>query len=235
MYDVIDMWPESFPVAFLRKTPLFAIWKKPRTEGFNLADYIVAECDYYLSEIKPENLGSAKVLKLFKGITNEHRNEVLKSLDNYSSGINKGTITLCYLGSINNIIDLDSIKTVVSALLSDQYRIVFHIIGDGSSRDQFVEMLTALGCEVEYHGKVFDEKVKRQILGKCDFGINMMRRNIKVGLTLKSIDYLNNGLPIINNIPGDTWSFVDNNGVGINFDGDTEQLVNNISKTDIRH
>ena len=48
------------------------------------------------------------------------------------------------------------------------------------------------------------------------FGINMMKPGICVGLTMKSIDYFCYGLPLINNIPGDTWKLVEKEQIGIN-------------------
>lgn len=51
----------------------------------------------------------------------------------------------------------------------------------------------------------------------------------KVGLTMKSIDYLENGLPLINNIAGDTSNFVNEYLIGFNYintDSVVEQLVN---------
>ena len=41
-----------------------------------------------------------------------------------------------------------------------------------------------------------------------------------IGLTVKSIDYFEHGLPIINNISGDTWKFIEEKNVGINIDED---------------
>lgn len=53
-----------------------------------------------------------------------------------------------------------------------------------------------------------------------------MKKDVLVGLTMKSLDYFKNGIPIINNINGDTWEFVENYGVGINTtDGFISSLV----------
>ena len=48
---------------------------------------------------------------------------------------------------------------------------------------------------------------------------------------MKSMDYFEAGLPIINNIHGDTWSFVDKFGIGVNFDKTldvSDALSNNV-------
>ena len=53
-------------------------------------------------------------------------------------------------------------------------------------------------------------------MSKCHFGLNIMKESVCVGLTTKSIDYFSCGLPIINNIKGDTWNIVEKYNVGIN-------------------
>ena len=40
-----------------------------------------------------------------------------------------------------------------------------------------------------------------------------MKDSVFVGLTMKSIDYFEAGLPILNTIKGDTWKFVDELGI----------------------
>ena len=47
-------------------------------------------------------------------------------------------------------------------------------------------------------------------------GINIYKRHLNIGLTLKSIDYFRYGLPLLNSIPGDTSEFVKKYGVGVN-------------------
>ena len=41
-----------------------------------------------------------------------------------------------------------------------------------------------------------------------------------MGLTMKSIDYLSFGLPLINTIGGDTWDIIEKYGIGVNVDPD---------------
>lgn len=45
-----------------------------------------------------------------------------------------------------------------------------------------------------------------------------MKNTVVVGLTMKSMDYFEAGLPIINNIHGDTWDIIANNKLGFNSD-----------------
>ena len=52
-----------------------------------------------------------------------------------------------------------------------------------------------------------------------------MKDSVKVGLTIKSIDYFCYGLPIINTIKGDTWEIIEQKQVGINYFNDEKLLL----------
>ena len=99
---------------------------------------------------------------------------------------NKDEASLCYLGSINNIIDIEGIGKVVKDI-AKRRKTTVHIIGDGEKKEQLCEALKAAGAEVVCYGAVFDEKEKIKIFSRCSYGINMMKKDICVGLTMKSI------------------------------------------------
>ena len=44
-----------------------------------------------------------------------------------------------------------------------------------------------------------------------------MKDSVEVGLTTKSLEYFSMGIPLINNIRGDTWDIVEEYGAGINY------------------
>ena len=79
-----------------------------------------------------------------------------------------------------------------------------------------IEEVKGSGAIVEYYGKVYDPKEKQQIFDKCHFGLNIMKDTVCVGLTLKSIDYFQHGLPILNSIQADTAQIVEKYKTGIN-------------------
>ena len=91
------------------------------------------------------------------------------------------------------------------------------------------------GASVVYHGKIYDPQAKQDIFDKCHFGLNIMKNCVCVGLTMKSIDYFQHGLPIINNIPGDTAEIINKYKVGINIDKDLKSscflndILNNLN------
>lgn len=219
--DVIDLWPESLPLSCLRKTFPAKIWADFRNESLKLANHVFLECGLYkekLKDVVPNLKEKSSVLYLFKKQTTKERELVLKTIEEYEIIKAKfpNKIRMAYLGSINNIIDVDGICDVVKNFLNNGQEVEVRIIGEGQSRNSFLKALESSGAEVNYYGKIFDENEKIKILGICDFGLNMMKDNIIVGLTIKSIDYFSMGLPIINNIKGDTWDLVHNNDLGLN-------------------
>ena len=73
-------------------------------------------------------------------------------------------------------------------------------------------------CEVIYHGAIRDEKKKMEIFSGCHAGINIYKEGLYIGLTVKCIDYFEHGLPILNNIKGDTYRLVEEYRAGYNVD-----------------
>lgn len=231
--DIIDMWPESFPSNPLLNTPIFSNWKRMRDKGLGAADGIVIECDYYLQELGSEYKDKCRSLKLFKDLSQEELAEIEDVIQFQDSHIDQGTLNLCYLGSINNIIDLDSIQKILREL-NLYYKVTVHMIGAGNSKEAFKDIVNKTGCILKDYGTVFDEIKKRNILTKCDFGLNLMKESVRVGLTIKSIDYLANGLPIINNIKGDTWALVEQEKIGVNYTSDAQKMIKDIENCNIK-
>lgn len=212
--DIIDMWPESMPVDFLQKTFFYRKWAGMRNKALMISDYVFTECKVYTECLESYLKKNFETLYLYKNFTKEellYRNTKLQQFKTDDDN----SICLGYLGSINYIVDIEEIKNIVREL-KKKYKVKFRIIGDGERRDEFLRALSEEQVEIEYYGKIFDEKEKINILINCDYGINMMIDKVKVGLTTKSIDYFSYGLPIINNIKGDTWNMVKENFLGVN-------------------
>ncbi len=214
IFDVIDMWPESMPLKFAKGTPLYILWTNLRNSNLKYADYVFTECQLYQKELKQYLPKYYDTLHLFKDQTEEQRQLVLDNIEEIRH--DNSHIIIGYLGSINNIIDISSIRRVIY-LLTTQYKVELRIIGGGESKDILLDSLKMCGVKVKYYGKIFDEKKKIEILTPCDFALNLMKDTVKVGLTIKSIDYFSYGIPIINNIKGDTWNLVEKEKIGLNF------------------
>ena len=210
--DIFDMWPETFPNSRVKQLLAwpFGKWGQLRNRALSQADVVATECAlyqdvlrHYCSRDKLQTLHLAKERVLQEPAMAEG---------------NEG-ISLCYLGSINNIIDIPRIGEIIGKLPKP---VQLHIIGDGERREELISTAKAAGAAVTFHGKVFDPEKKQEIFDCCHYGLNVMKSTVFVGLTLKSMDYFDGGLPIINTIQGDTWEFVKNNPIGINYCENTD-------------
>ena len=211
--DIIDLWPESMPIDRIRNLPPAKIWKGWRDNCIDVADHVFTECQLYQDKLDLDR-SRASTLHLFKNQAKEDKSlveNIIKNRD-YKDSL----VKFAYLGSMNNIIDIEGICAVIKSIIDKGYKCELHAIGDGESRAQFESAVKQTGCQTFFYGVIFDEKEKIRILASCDYAFNMMKDRIAVGLTIKSIDYFSYGIPVINSIPGDTRELIDANGVGIN-------------------
>ena len=232
IFDIIDLWPESLPVGGIEKTYPIKYWKNLRDDQLKAADHIVTECALYgdLLGLNKENVSimywpKTEEVRLSDG------SEICK--ENDCAGVDKAqsaeddgskddkaymdaeSIHIAYLGSINNIIDIPLISEILSKV-NKRKHVILEVIGNGEQAEAFTEALKNAGIEYHLHGAVFDEDKKQKILQGCEWGINIMKPGVKVGLTMKSVEYMANGLKLINNIPGDTWDIVEGEQIGVN-------------------
>lgn len=205
-FDIIDLWPETMPLGKIKLLPPFMLWKTIRDNSFNYCDCVITECNLY-NEILKDKLKKVKTETLYLA----KQDIDIKS----NPKISNEEVHLCYLGSINNIIDIDKIRKIIKEI-NDVKPTTLHIIGDGEKREKLIDSVRNVGANVEYHGKIYDSIKKQKILDKCHFGLNIMKDSVCVGLTMKSIDYFQNSLPIINNIPFDTTDLIRKYEAGLN-------------------
>ncbi|MBU3127156.1 glycosyltransferase [Clostridium tagluense] len=216
IFDLIDLWPETMPVERIKDMPPFNFWRLMRDKSLKYADLVITECNLYQSILKIVLKGiKTETIYLAKRKVNIDRHPLF----------NKDEIHLGYLGSINNIIDIPNIKRLIKSI-HEIKPVTIHVIGDGESRDVLIDEIKSTGAIVEYHGKIYDPQKKQDIFDKCRFGLNIMKDTVCVGLTMKSIDYFQAGLPIINSIQADTAEIVDKYNIGINV---TNENIENVA------
>lgn len=208
--DVFDMWPESMPVKTKNMIVNwgFDIWRNFRNKNLKFADQIWIECDYYRELLSAQKINLPMETKY---LTLENAETSIETK------VSEDEIDLCYLGSINNIIDISLIEKIVSELAKNK-RTRIHIIGDGERKDEFLEILKQNSIEIIDHGKVYEIDKLQEIFNQCWFGVNVLREGLAIGITMKSISYFRGGLPIINTVQGDTSRFVEECNIGINVD-----------------
>lgn len=208
--DVFDMWPESMTVKTKNMIVNrgFDIWRNFRNKNLKFADQIWIECDYYRELLSAQKINLPMETKY---LTLENAETSIETK------VSEDEIDLCYLGSINNIIDISLIEKIVSELAKNK-RTRIHIIGDGERKAEFLEILKQNSIEIIDHGKVYEIDKLQEIFNQCWFGVNVLREDLAIGITMKSISYFRGGLPIINTVQGDTSRFVEECNIGINVD-----------------
>ena len=208
IFDLIDLWPETMPIGSMKKYFPFTIWRNLRDKNLKYADSIFTECDLYRN----------KLANVLCGIETQTL-YLARPLIPYEPHLDlpDERINLCYLGSINNIIDIDAVAKIIFNFKKRQ-SVELHIVGDGERKDELIAAVKKVGASVVFHGKIYDRTEKQKIFDSCHYGLNIMKQSVCVGLTMKSMDYLEFGLPIINNIKGDTWIAVDQYAIGINME-----------------
>lgn len=202
--EVGDMWPESLPISDKVKKFIYlplAYWKLLRDRNLGYFDMVITECDKFESYIRKIHPNTRKLYFCKK-----------KNIRNYEL---KSKLSLLYLGSINNIIDIDKITDICNEIKKHR-EMNLHIIGDGEKKEFFLEKLKLNNIEYIFHDKIFDDNKKMKVFELCHFGLNIMKNSVYVGMTMKSLDYFSFGLPIINNIDGDTKSLLMDNNIGYN-------------------
>lgn len=206
IFDVYDLWPESFP---LNNTKIFlSFWKKIRDDNLKIADLILTECNYYKNYLQKFNLGK-KIETVYLGKV------PLREKINYN--YRDEIINLCYLGSINHIIDLEIMVNLLD-VINKKKKICLYIIGDGEKRELLLKKLSQKDVKYTFCGKLYDEKKINYIFSLCQYGINIYSSNTSIGLTMKSIDYFRAGLPIITMNIKDTDELVKKYKCGFSID-----------------
>lgn len=225
IFEIGDMWPETLPVNNRIKkllSPFLKAWKLLRDRYIGCGDGIIFECELFYKYLKNKIKDiPAKVIYLTKDI--DGRDTFVPS-----PKIEK-EVSFCYVGSLNNIFD----ENLTSELLNQialTHSVNLHLIGDGEKKSVFLKMLR--NVNVIDHGIVYDEEKKAEIYSQCHIALNLMKTNVFVGLTMKSIEYFAAGLPMINNIPEDTMNIIEKKCCGFNYAGDVYTLIDWIDSLD---
>lgn len=220
MLDIVDLHPESIPINQRIKNigNFFGLyfWKNLRDRAIKYSDKVIVECEYYISAISNKYKDKISTIYLSKKSEITHL-----SLEN----IQEDVINIVYLGSIGHIYDFDSLINLSELLMKNNVKVNIHIIGDGEKRAWLLDELTNKHIPYTYYGKIYDEKEKQKIMEFCDFGFNGFKPETSVGLSYKSIDYMDYGLALINSTKHDTWNLIENHGAGLNYSSDNIPLL----------
>lgn len=213
-FDVIDVWPETMPIKSFKSFFPFRVWKQMRDDHLNQADVIFTECELFQT-VLPESC-QPKMKTLFWS-----REEMPLDMPLHLS---EEEMHFCYLGAINNIIDIDRISSFLGACQKHKPT-VLHIIGHGESKETLIQEVKKNNVSVIDHGSIYEQEQKQEIFNLCHYGLNVMKDSVVVGLSMKSLDYMCGQLPLINTIGGDTHVLCQKTQLGYNIDDSSIQQI----------
>jgi len=207
--DVMDLWPETMPVAGFSHTPPGWIWRNLRDRYLDRADVVVTESGGYWKTLQK----SCDRRKLYTLYTT--RDMQLRRLNGRPPA---DRIALCLLGRLDQYVDFPAVGRLVREC---GYPVDLHVIGEGEESSKLRQTAESAGANVIFHGEVYSTEKKWSIFDRCHCGLNLLKAELSPERALKSEDYLKASMPVINNVRGAMWDFVERYPVGLNYDGGT--------------
>lgn len=224
--DIYDLYPETIPISKEMKKILkyfgFGFWSYLRDSTIKYADCFIGSCQYYFTYLGLKEDSKHKMIPLCKG---EAQIENVEK-QNYNS------VNIVYLGALTGNYDFDGLIELMVLLKKAGRASHLDIIGDGEKKDWLLNRCKEECLDFNFYGRVYDDSAKSRIMRNCHFGFNGFKANAAIALSYKSMEYMSNGLALINSCKEDTWELVELEGIGINYTcGKIDDLVRKILAT----
>lgn len=224
--DIVDLWPEALPVGpkakklFMRTLGLPWVWS--RNLFYSRASLFLSHSKYFLKFTKTKK---SLWLPLMQSGTLPQSIQKRAPIDQ--------EIRICVLGSINNVLNIDSLVLLTSEIQKlikqsgSPRKLILEILGGGERKETMIKeiQMAAPKWKVQDHGVSYDPELKQSILNRCHFGYNGYRSTTAIGITYKSIDFASYGNVFINSVQGDLKSLVLQYLAGYNFELGEESLL----------
>ena len=145
IFEIFDMWPETFPSGSMKRLLAlpFSVWAGLRDKNLSAADRVIPECRLFCRKL---------------GLPEENAIYLASRRDpdqTPEAHLRSDGLDLCYLGAINNVVNVDAIADL-TAQLARLKPVTVHVIGDGEKCPQLLQALRDAGAEVDWLGVVFD-------------------------------------------------------------------------------
>lgn len=223
--DIYDLYPETIPIPPKAKKILkyagFWFWAYLRNATIKSSDLFIGSCHYYFTYLGLKDDEKHHMIPLCKG---EAQIDVVNKK-------NCDVLHIVYLGALTGNYDFEGLVELMIALKKLNRRAHLDIIGEGDRRKWLLNCLTAVDIQYKFHGRIYDDEIKKRIMANAHFGFNGFKENATIALSYKSMEYMSNGLALINSCKEDTWDLVANEHIGINYKTDsTTDLAASLSK-----
>ena len=213
--DVRDKWPDIFlvhPSLYLVLWPLFLLKKYI----FNNTNHLISISPaYYNWALSNKSIDNENILPLVQANVMKVERKMLPN----------APIKLLFVGSLGTTYNLEMILTIHDTLIQKNIPFQIHICGDGPRKEWLIENI-GNRKHIIMCGWLNKEELQLK-LNEAHFGLMLYYPNAPQGWPNKLIEYMANGLPIINTLKGESWTLVENERLGFNFQSDDIfELVN---------
>jgi glycosyltransferase involved in cell wall biosynthesis len=230
MYEM-DLWPESLLAGGItKKSLIYKHYKRVSAKLYSQFDKIVVSTKEHIPYIKA--LPGCRDLDI--DYLAQYADTIFEE-SNFGSEDN-GTIDLMFAGNIGKAQSVDTIIKA-AALLKDDSRFKFHIVGSGSE----LENVRKLDAELKTNSVIFYGQRPLEDMPElykvADAMLVTLEDKPYANMTIpgKVQSYMAVGKPVIGAINGSCSGFINNNGVGfVCSSGDGEALANLIRGLNIK-
>ena len=228
MYEM-DLWPESLLAGGIKKDSfIYNHYKKVSSKIYSSCDKILVSTHEHIAYIK--SLPNCQNLNI------DYLPQYADTLFEESNFGNEdnGVIDLMFAGNIGKAQSVDTIIKA-AALLKNDSRFKFHIIGSGSELENVKKLANELKTDnVIFYGQRPLEDMPK-LYNIADIMLVTLEDKPYANMTIpgKVQSYMASGKPIVGCINGSCCSFIENNGIGFCCQsGDSEALANLIRNID---
>lgn len=213
--DVYDLYPETIPINGAFKDVLkycgLWYWSYLRNAAIRKADIFIGSCQYYFTRLGLQESKKNHMIPLCKGEAMLEEVELLPVEQ----------LNILYLGALTGNYDFEGLIRIMASMQNRGRKVHLDIIGDGQRKEWLLAALEKEGIPFTFHGRTYDDGKKQKIMEHCHFGFNGFKKEAAIALSYKSMEYMANGLALINSCKEDTWDLVENENIGVNYSEDT--------------
>lgn len=217
--DIYDLYPETIPLSPWKKKILnfagFWFWSYLRDKTIKDSDCFVGSCHYYFTRLKLSEDSKHHMIPLCKG---EKQIQTVEKRS-YES------IRIIYLGALTGNYDFEGLVDLMTELKRIGGKACLDIVGEGPRKEWLLKSLDEAGIDYKFYGRIYDDETKKMIMRNCHFGFNGFKDGAAIALSYKSMEYLSNGLALINSCKEDTWNLVEKEKIGFNYNANDINLL----------
>ena len=230
MYEM-DLWPESLLAGGITKNSfIYKHYKKVSTKIYSQFDKIVVSTKEHIPYIK--DFPGCKDLDI--EYLAQYADTIFEECD--FSNEDNGVVDLMFAGNIGKAQSVDTIIRA-AALLKDDPKFKFHIVGSGSELDNVKKLAAELKTDnVVFYGQRPLEEMPR-LYKIADAMLVSLEDKPYANMTIpgKVQSYMAVGKPVIGTINGSCANFIKNYDIGyVCPSGDSEALANLIKSLDLK-